>query len=122
MTREEAIKFAVHAQTMTDVPEVKEFYAMAETALRNLPEQRHRFTQQCSGPRRNMDVEGHCCPVAVSRISFQRLMDSVKCDDFPVYVKQGSGGIWSFTNEKDSFGTEIKSMEEMRQFYHEYAW
>lgn len=34
MTREEAIQFAHHAQTMTDIPEVKEFYAMAETALR----------------------------------------------------------------------------------------
>ena len=26
--------FAEHAQTMTDIPEVKEFYAMAEKALR----------------------------------------------------------------------------------------
>lgn len=34
MRIEEAIKFAEHAQTMTDIPEVKEFYAMAEKALR----------------------------------------------------------------------------------------
>ena len=40
MTREEAIKFAAPARTMTDIPEVKEFYAMAETALRN-QEQKH---------------------------------------------------------------------------------
>lgn len=34
MKIDEAIKFAEHAQTMTDIPEVKEFYAMAEKALR----------------------------------------------------------------------------------------
>lgn len=34
MTREEAIKFASHAQSLTDLPEVKEFYALAESALR----------------------------------------------------------------------------------------
>lgn len=33
MTREEAIKFAEHAVTMTDTPEVKEFYRMAAAAL-----------------------------------------------------------------------------------------
>lgn len=34
MTREEAIKFASHAQSLTDLPEVKEFYALAESGLR----------------------------------------------------------------------------------------
>lgn len=34
MRIEEAIKFAGCAQTMTDIPGVKEFYAMAEKALR----------------------------------------------------------------------------------------
>lgn len=34
MRIDEAIKFAEYAQTMTDIPEVKEFYAMAEKALR----------------------------------------------------------------------------------------
>ncbi|MBR3972952.1 MAG: hypothetical protein IKJ99_03230 [Oscillospiraceae bacterium] len=48
-------------------------------------------------------------------------MDSVKCEDFPVYVKQGSGGMWSFTNERDSFGTKISDMAEMRKFYYDYA-
>lgn len=38
MTREEAIKFASHAQSLTDIPEVKEFYALAETALREQAE------------------------------------------------------------------------------------
>lgn len=33
MTREEAIKFAVHAQSITDIPDVKEFYSLAESAL-----------------------------------------------------------------------------------------
>ena len=81
-----------------------------------------RFTQQCSGPTRNTEVESHSCPVALSRNSFQRLMDSLKCDDFPVYVKQGSGGIWSFTNERDSFGTKINDMTEMRKFYEDCVW
>lgn len=80
-----------------------------------------RFIQQCGGPQRNMDVDGHSCPVAMSRKSFQSLMDSVKCEDFPVYVKQGSGGMWSFTNERDSFGTKISDMAEMRKFYYDYA-
>ena len=34
MRIEEAIKFAEYAQKMTDIHEVKEFYAMAEKALR----------------------------------------------------------------------------------------
>ena len=34
MTREEAIKFAEHAVSMTDIPEVKEFYRLAASALR----------------------------------------------------------------------------------------
>ena len=34
MTREEAIKFAEHAVSMTDIPEVKEFYRMSAAALR----------------------------------------------------------------------------------------
>ena len=38
MTREEAIKFAVHAQSITDIPEVKEFYALAESNIREQEE------------------------------------------------------------------------------------
>lgn len=34
MTREEAIKFAEHAVNMTDIPEVKEFYRLAASAIR----------------------------------------------------------------------------------------
>ena len=34
MTREEAIKFAEHTVSMTDIPEVKEFYRMSAAALR----------------------------------------------------------------------------------------
>ena len=34
MTLEEAIKFAEHAVSMTDIPEVKEFYRMSAAALR----------------------------------------------------------------------------------------
>lgn len=30
MRIDEAIKFAEHAQTMTDIPEAKEFYSMVE--------------------------------------------------------------------------------------------
>lgn len=40
MTREEAIKFAVHAQSLADLPEVKEFYAFAESAIREQEERR----------------------------------------------------------------------------------
>ena len=40
MTREEAVKFAEHAVNMTDIPEVKEFYRMAATALRPISRER----------------------------------------------------------------------------------
>lgn len=40
MTTEEAIKFAVYAKSFTDIPEVKEFYALVETALREQEELR----------------------------------------------------------------------------------
>ena len=40
MTREEAIKFAEHAVSMTDIPEVKEFYRMSAAALRPVSRER----------------------------------------------------------------------------------
>ena len=40
MTREEAVRFAHHAYDMTDIPDVKEFYAIAEKALREQEERR----------------------------------------------------------------------------------
>ena len=43
MTRKEAIKFAVHAQSLADLPEVKEFYAFAESALREQEERDNRL-------------------------------------------------------------------------------
>lgn len=40
MTTEEAIKFAVYAKSFTDIPEVKEFYALVEPALREQDKRR----------------------------------------------------------------------------------
>lgn len=47
MTREEAIKFAEHAVSMTDIQEVKEFYRMSAAALR--PVSRERVEKVWSG-------------------------------------------------------------------------
>lgn len=54
MTREEAIKFAEHAVSMTDIPEVKEFYRMAASALRPVSREQVEktkavFCQPCVG-------------------------------------------------------------------------
>lgn len=80
-----------------------------------------RFTQQCGGPVHDLGTKVSFCRLGCERQSFLHLMDSLKCDDFPVYVKQGSGGMWSFTNERDSFGTKISDMGEMRKFYYDYV-
>ena len=40
ITREEAIKFAEHAVSVTDTPEVKEFYRMSAAALRPVSRER----------------------------------------------------------------------------------
>ena len=53
MTREEAIKFAEHAVSMTDIPEVKEFYRMSAAALRPVSreqvEKAWRGCEKCNG-------------------------------------------------------------------------
>ena len=40
MTREEAIKFSEHAVNMPDIPDVKEFYKLAASALRPVSRER----------------------------------------------------------------------------------
>lgn len=80
-----------------------------------------RFTQQCGGPTHDPGPGLTACDVNLEMKSFKHLMESVKCDDFPVYVTQGSGGIWSFTNERDSFGTKIGNMEDMHRFYNDFV-
>lgn len=47
MTREEAIKFAEHAVSMTDIPEVKEFYRMSAAALRPVSRERVILCKDC---------------------------------------------------------------------------
>ena len=47
MTREEAIKFAEHAVSMTDIPEVKEFYRMSASALRPVSRERVILCKDC---------------------------------------------------------------------------
>ena len=78
-----------------------------------------RFIQQCGGPLHDAEDKRPECTVNLERQSFEYLMGSLKCDDFPIYVTQGSGGIWSFTNERNCFGTKIDSMEDMRRFFDE---
>ena len=43
MRIDEAIKFAEHAQTMTDIPEVKEFYSMVENGGKQMSEIKNPF-------------------------------------------------------------------------------
>lgn len=80
-----------------------------------------RYTQQCGGPVHEPDKQVELCSVECERQLFDHLMDRLKCDAFPVYVKQGGGGMWLFTNERDSFGTKISNMEEMQKFYNDYV-
>lgn len=80
-----------------------------------------RFTQQCAGPQQDPSRQVAINTEHLPRMSFQTLMANVSPDSFPVYVKQGSGGMWSFTNERDSFGTKISDIGEMRKFYYDYA-
>lgn len=78
-----------------------------------------RYHQQCSGPVAVAETRNRQPHTDLSIRSFQSIMDSLKCEDFPVYVKQGSGGMWLVTNERDSFGTKISDMGEMRKFYYD---
>ena len=58
MTLEEAIKFAEHAVSMTDIPEVKEFYRLAASALRPVSRER---VEKAWTAEWTVDEFGHKC-------------------------------------------------------------
>ena len=70
MTREEAIKFAEHAVNMTDIPEVKEFYRLAASALRPVSrEQVEKVFPGCEMCKEKKEVKSdNFCGAATMRI------------------------------------------------------
>ena len=70
MTREEAIKFAEHAVSMTDIPEVKEFYRMSAAALRPVSrEQVEKVLHGCEMCREKKEVKSdNFCGAATMKI------------------------------------------------------
>lgn len=83
MRIDEAIKFAEHAQTMTDIPEVKEFYAMAEKALRTQNQVNWMSVKDRLPDENNVIVGGKCGTCSDLVIVFVRdaLGNSFTCDD-----------------------------------------
>lgn len=79
------------------------------------------FCQQCSGPVHEPEpalTEDQ--KRAVERKSFIDIIDKTRDDQLPIFVRQGSGGIWLTTSEKDCFGHRIESREELLEFYESY--
>lgn len=80
-----------------------------------------RFYQQCGGPRREPEkLASKEQMEQMERRSFLYLIEKTGDEEFPIFIRQGSGGIWSTTCEKDCFGHRIESREELLRFYELY--
>lgn len=81
-----------------------------------------RFFQQCSGPVHELETAKTREQEEDSeRSSFLRLMEKIGDDQFPVFVRQISGGIWTTTSERDCFGHRIENRDELLRFYELYV-
>lgn len=82
-----------------------------------------RFYQQCSGyshtfSNNSKTVSYDGCD-ELSKTSINRLLSDIK--EYPIYIRQYSGGIWLTCNKNDCFGRMIKSKEHLMQLIQEYA-
>lgn len=80
-----------------------------------------RFFQQCSGSAGEPSAQPDKGEMEDwERKSFLALINETEDDQFPIFIRQGSGGIWSTTTEKDCFGHKIESQAELLKFYELY--
>lgn len=80
-----------------------------------------KFLQQCSGPSHEptkslTEVQKR----RMDRMRFRNMIGKVGNGPFPIFIRQGSGGIWFTTSERDCFGHRIESRKELLEFYESY--
>lgn len=81
-----------------------------------------RFFQQCSGPAHEPETARAAGQEEdLERSSFLSLVEKIGDDQFPAFIRQISGGMWTTTNEKDCFGHRIESRDELLRFYELYV-
>ena len=87
-----------------------------EQALRHSRNHRKdRFTQQCGGPVHEPNEPMTQDQMGANEIcSLERIAD--RTDEYPIYIKPVSGGVYVTVNERDSFATKIESRDELDKF------
>lgn len=81
-----------------------------------------RFYQQCSGPVK--EPKKALTPEQMEdmeRRSFLSLIENTKEEEFPIFIRQVSGGVWLTTGERDCFGERIDSRDDLTNFYRKYV-
>lgn len=57
----------------------------------------------------------------MERRSFLSIIEKTKDEEFPIFIRQGSGGIWFTTSERDCFGNRIENRDQLLEFYSAYV-
>lgn len=79
-----------------------------------------RFNQQCSGPAREPGKQKTAEQMkAVEMRSLERIAETA--ENYPIYIKPVSDGIYVTTSERDSFATKIASRDELDDFIRDFV-
>lgn len=79
-----------------------------------------RFNQQCSGPVREPgELKTPEQMKTVEIRSLERIAETA--ENYPIYIKPVSDGIYVATNERDSFATKITSRDEQNDFIRDFV-
>lgn len=79
-----------------------------------------RFTQQCSGPTHEPgELKTPERMKADELRSLEHIAETT--EDYPVYIKPVSNGVYVTTSERDSFATKIASRDELHDFIRDFV-
>lgn len=88
-------------------------YQQAMRHFRN--HRKDRFNQQCSGPiREPSELKTPEQMRTVEICSLERIAETA--ENYPIYIKPVSDGIYVTTSGRDSFATKITSRDELNDF------
>lgn len=92
-----------------------------EQAMRHSKNHRKdRFTQQCGGPVHEPDAPTTPDLTRANEIcSIERIAEMT--EEYPVYIKQVSNGVYVTADERDSFATKIESRDELNDFIRDFV-
>lgn len=92
-----------------------------EQAMRHSRNHRKdRFTQQCGGPVHEPDAMRTPDQTRANELcSLERIAEREQ--DYPIYIKPLSGGVYVTVSERDSFATKIESRDELNDFIRDFV-